>query len=111
MSAQIQSEFGQPVTYVHCDVTEESDIENTINTAISLYGKLDIMFNNASIAGCHDRSIASIERESFRRVMDVNVFGGFLGAKHASRIMIPEIGDEVKGRKGFGAKEENNVKK
>ncbi|EEF38285.1 short chain alcohol dehydrogenase, putative [Ricinus communis] len=48
------------------------------------------MFNNAGILGNVDSRIASIEREDFRRVLDVNVYGGLLGAKHASRVMIPE---------------------
>eukprot|EP00257_Ricinus_communis_P026586 XP_025014000.1 secoisolariciresinol dehydrogenase [Ricinus communis] len=90
VSAKIQSEFGQPVSYVHCDVATETDVENAVNTAVSLHGKLDIMFNNAGIGGPPDISISSTEHEAFRRVMDVNVYGGFLGAKHASRVMIPE---------------------
>ncbi|XP_050229080.1 short chain aldehyde dehydrogenase 1-like [Mercurialis annua] len=89
VASQIQSEFKQPVTYVNCDVSNEKDIENAVNTAVSLHGKLDIMFNNAGI-GSRDYEIAAIEHERFRQVMDINVYGGFLGAKHASRVMIPQ---------------------
>lgn len=53
------------------------------------YGKLDIMFNNAGIWGGDDSSIAASDAENFRRVMDVNVLGAYLGAKHAARVMIP----------------------
>ncbi|GJR46577.1 secoisolariciresinol dehydrogenase-like protein [Tanacetum coccineum] len=38
------SEFA---SFVHCDVTIESDIENVINTTIAKHGQLDIMVNNA----------------------------------------------------------------
>ncbi|XP_050226800.1 short chain aldehyde dehydrogenase 1-like [Mercurialis annua] len=89
VASKIQSEFEQPVTYVNCDVSNETDVENAVNTAVSLHGKLDIMFNNAGI-GSWDNEIASIVHERFRQVMDINVYGGFLGAKHASRVMIPE---------------------
>ena len=34
-------------SFVHCDVTKEEHVENLVNTAISKYGKLDIMYNNA----------------------------------------------------------------
>ncbi|XP_050226722.1 short chain aldehyde dehydrogenase 1-like [Mercurialis annua] len=89
VASQIQSEFKQPVSYVNCDVTNETDVENAVNTAVSLHGKLDIMFNNAGIAS-RDKRIESVDGDTFRRVMDINVYGGFLGAKHASRVMIPE---------------------
>ncbi|KAL8214358.1 hypothetical protein R6Q57_003807 [Mikania cordata] len=36
--------------YVHCGVTNEEDVNNTIDTAITTYGKLDIMLNNVGIA-------------------------------------------------------------
>lgn len=58
--ADVQDEIGQSlcnnllncndnidVTYIHCDVTKVSHVENLIDTTISKYGKLDIMFNNA----------------------------------------------------------------
>ncbi|KAL7154128.1 hypothetical protein ABFS83_04G213900 [Erythranthe nasuta] len=51
--ADIQDSLGNIVcedingTFVHCDVTKESDVEN----AVARYGKLDIMFNNAGTAG------------------------------------------------------------
>ena len=57
--------------------------------AISKYGKLDIMFNNAGISGNIESGILETENENFKRVLDVNVFGAFLGAKHAARVMIP----------------------
>ena len=57
--------------------------------AVSKYGKLDIMFNNAGISGNMEARILESENEDFKRVLDVNVFGAFLGAKHAARVMIP----------------------
>ena len=42
------------------------------------YGKLDII----------ESGILELENEDFKRVLDVNVFGAFLGAKHAARVMI-----------------------
>ncbi|XWS66612.1 hypothetical protein CRYUN_Cryun05aG0215000 [Craigia yunnanensis] len=84
-------ELGRPetISYIHCDVTCESDVQNAVDLAVSKYGKLDIMFNNAGIAGEPElRAIAS-NIDDFKRVFDINVFGGFLGAKHAARVMIP----------------------
>ncbi|PPD71616.1 hypothetical protein GOBAR_DD31488 [Gossypium barbadense] len=75
--------------YVHCDVTCESDVENAVNLAVSKYGKLDIMFNNAGIPGDNEVRVTHAGTEDFKRVFDVNVLGGFLGAKYAARVMVP----------------------
>ena len=56
--------------------------------AVSKYGKLDIMFNNVGISGNMVSQILESENKDFKRVLDVNVFGAFLGAKHAARVMI-----------------------
>ncbi|KAK9985904.1 hypothetical protein SO802_030855 [Lithocarpus litseifolius] len=96
--ADIQDELGhlvckdvgfESISYIHCDVTNESDVEKTVDMAVSKYGKLDIMFNNAGISGNIEARILESENEDFKRVLDVNVFGAFLGAKHAARVMIP----------------------
>ncbi|XVF76134.1 hypothetical protein PTKIN_Ptkin13bG0241600 [Pterospermum kingtungense] len=84
-------ELGSPetISYIHCDVTCESDVQNAVDLAVSKYGKLDIMFNNAGIAGEPELRAVASNIDDFKRVFDVNVFGGFLGAKHAARVMIP----------------------
>ncbi|XP_065856555.1 short chain aldehyde dehydrogenase 1-like [Euphorbia lathyris] len=87
---QIKSKFGDVVSYINCDVTKETDVENAVNTAVSTHGKLDIMFNNAGTFGNFDPTINHLEHENFTKVMDVNVYGGLLGAKHAARVMTPE---------------------
>ncbi|XXG73447.1 hypothetical protein AAC387_Pa07g2361 [Persea americana] len=96
--ADVQDELGHSVckdigpnsaSFVHCDVTEESDIQNAIDTAVSQHGKLDIMFNNAGIVDDPKPRIIDNEKADFERVLSVNVTGVFLGTKHAARVMIP----------------------
>ena len=41
----------RPVIYHHCDVKDEKHVEQTIALAIEKYGRLDIMFSNAGVAG------------------------------------------------------------
>ncbi|GMH26355.1 hypothetical protein Nepgr_028198 [Nepenthes gracilis] len=77
------------ISYVHCDVTSDSDVKNLVDTTMSQYGRLDIMYSNAGIIGqCH-MSILESEINDFKRVIDVNLYGGFLCAKHAARAMVP----------------------
>ncbi|KAH6802789.1 Rossmann-fold superfamily protein [Perilla frutescens var. frutescens] len=79
----------EQTSYVHCDVTSDADVKNAVDLAVSKYGGLDIMFNNAGIPGNLDFAIADADNDNFKRVFDVNVYGSFLGAKHAARVMIP----------------------
>lgn len=79
-------------TYLHCDVTSEEEIKNLISTTISLYGRLDILFNNAGILGNqtkNKKSITSFDPNEFDKIMGVNVKGAALGMKHAARVMVP----------------------
>lgn len=80
---------GQIISYIHCDVTQEADLENLVDSTIEKHGKLDIMYNNAGIAGAFGKSIVDTSFVEFKKVIDVNVLGSFLGAKHAARVMIP----------------------
>ncbi|RDY01630.1 hypothetical protein CR513_15017, partial [Mucuna pruriens] len=94
--ADIQDDLGlsiskdlESASYVHCDVTKEEDIEKAVNGAVSKYGKLDIMFNNAGITGVNKKSILDNTKSEFEEVINVNLVGVFLGTKHAARVMVP----------------------
>ncbi|CAA2985607.1 secoisolariciresinol dehydrogenase-like isoform X2 [Olea europaea var. sylvestris] len=87
---KVCEDLGQSsASFVHCDVTKESDVEMAVNTAVAKYGKLDIMHNNAGIAGIANPNILENEISEFEKVISVNLKGAFLGAKHAARVMIP----------------------
>ncbi|GAU20006.1 hypothetical protein TSUD_273410 [Trifolium subterraneum] len=96
--ADIEDDIGHSVckdlqkssaSYVHCDVTKEKDIEKAVNTTISKYGKLDIMFNNAGITGSYKTNILENKLSEFQEVINTNLIGVFLGTKYASRVMFP----------------------
>ncbi|GAB4833288.1 hypothetical protein Ancab_031534 [Ancistrocladus abbreviatus] len=80
---------GGEITYIHCDVSNDSDVKNVVDVIVSKYGKLDMMFNNAGILGRINVSILVTDDEEFKRVFNVNAYGALLGAKHVARVMIP----------------------
>ncbi|KAM1639981.1 hypothetical protein ACFXTN_009197 [Malus domestica] len=86
----LANSLGPSVTFVHCDVSLEEDMENLIESTISRYGQLDIMFNNAGVLGNQSKhkSIMNFDVDEFDRVMWVNVRGAALGMKHAARVMV-----------------------
>lgn len=84
VEAEIQ-ESGGEATYVHLDVTQEGDWRAAVNRAVSTYGKLDVLVNNAAIT--NQVSIEDTTEEAWDRLMAVNLKGVFLGTKHS----IPEM--------------------
>ena len=44
---QLAEELGAPVTYVHTDVSQECDVKATIDQAVTRFGRLDCLYNNA----------------------------------------------------------------
>ncbi|XP_077221393.1 secoisolariciresinol dehydrogenase-like [Tasmannia lanceolata] len=95
--ADVQDELGQlvskdlasPDSFIHCDVSDEEQVRNAIDSVVTRYGKLDIMFNNAGTLDAYKQSIINNEKADFERVLSLNLTGAFLGIKHAARVMIP----------------------
>src|SRR6195256_4528696 len=71
------------------DVTDEDEVAAYVRAAIDKFGTIDVFYNNAGIEG----DIAPITKYSlatFRRVLDVNVVGVFLGLKHVLPVMLKQ---------------------
>jgi 3alpha(or 20beta)-hydroxysteroid dehydrogenase len=80
VEAEIRASGGE-ATYVHLDVTRESDWQAAVETTVSRYGKLNVLVNNAGII--IRKSIEDTSGEEWDRTMAINVKGVFLGTKHA----------------------------
>ena len=76
----IQSAGGTAIA-VKADVSKEEDVNNFIEKAVSEFGRIDILFNNAGIYAYGNVEETSVE--DFQRSMEVNVNSLFLASKHA----------------------------
>ena len=86
--AQITAAGGK-ATAMKADVTKEAEMEAAVATAVTTYGKLDIMFANAGIGvpGFGTIALEDITLEQWDQVNDVVYKGAFLAGKHAARQM------------------------
>ena len=71
--------------FVHTDVTSESAVQDALRQTVLKYGGLDVLVNNAGIAG--GAPIEDTSLEMFQRNVDILVTGYFLMARESFRIM------------------------
>ena len=70
---------------IKCDVSNEIEVQDMIERIKKEKGKLDIIINNAGIA--LDSEVEVKSKETFRKVLDVNLIGTFLVCKYGSKLI------------------------
>jgi NAD(P)-dependent dehydrogenase (short-subunit alcohol dehydrogenase family) len=75
------------------DVTDESAVQHVFDAVVAAHGKIDILINNAGIA--IRRPAIELELDDWHRVMDVNLTGVFVCARHAARHMLAGSGGRI----------------
>ncbi len=68
--------------YLHADVASERQVAAAIDAAAGKFGRLDVLVNNAGIAG-PDKPTHELTEQEWDRVQAVNVKGVFFCTKHA----------------------------
>ncbi len=74
-------EHGGQAIAVKADVSNETDVKNVIQTAISEFGQIDILFNNAGVYA--PGTVEETSMEDWNRSINVNTTALFLASKYA----------------------------
>jgi NAD(P)-dependent dehydrogenase (short-subunit alcohol dehydrogenase family) len=82
-------ELGDAARFAEVNVLDESQVAAAVDLAVSEFGALDIMFNNAGIVGAVGR-ISEMSAEAWDNTIAILLRGVFLGTKHAARVMLEQ---------------------
>ncbi|MEM7044394.1 MAG: SDR family oxidoreductase [Pseudomonadota bacterium] len=79
--SEVRSSF-QNVGVIHADVADPDDVDRLFDTALERLGGLDILLNNAGIAG-PTAAVDEVDLDDWRKTLDINITGQFLCARRA----------------------------
>lgn len=78
----LAAELGASILYRRLDVASKADWDSAIAEAEAAFGGLNALFNNAGILGIG--SVTDCDPEEFRRIIDINLTGAFLGIRQVA---------------------------
>jgi NAD(P)-dependent dehydrogenase (short-subunit alcohol dehydrogenase family) len=93
---RVAGEIGSAVV-AEVDVSDESSVVRMVETAVTSFGGLDVLHNNAtdSSANAVDRDIVTLDMAVFDRLVAVNLKAQFMGCKHAIPHMLARGGGSI----------------
>jgi len=79
---------GAKVTHFAVDVTSRDQVRAMIDHAVSVFGKLDVAFNNAGVN--RPMNFLDVTEENWNFIMNINGLGCLIGMQEAARQMIAQ---------------------
>jgi 3alpha(or 20beta)-hydroxysteroid dehydrogenase len=81
----VAAEVGDAARYLHLDVTKPEEWDAAVATAMSEFGSVDVLVNNAGILNIG--TIEDYELSEWQRILDINLTGVFLGIRAVVKAM------------------------
>lgn len=94
VAAEIRADGGQAAS-VGGDVSRNDDVKRMVDSAVSTFGGLHVLYNNAGIMMNDDDNPVTTSEEVWERTMDVNLKGVFLCNKHGIPAMLASGGGSI----------------
>ncbi|MGA2518500.1 MAG: SDR family oxidoreductase [Thermodesulfobacteriota bacterium] len=86
--------IGGEAFFVRTDVSQEDQVKNLVEMAVSEYGRVDFAFNNAGVEGQGAR-LAKETMEMWNAIMDINLKGVWLCMKYEIVQMLKQGGGVI----------------
>jgi NAD(P)-dependent dehydrogenase (short-subunit alcohol dehydrogenase family) len=99
---ELASNLGKMAVFQRCDVANADEVQALVDLAVSHFGGLHVMCNNAGIPSSFRRFLRN-DLADFERVMAVNLFGVMVGSQRAARFMADNGGGSIINTTSIGA--------
>jgi len=87
LGRETASRLGAPVRFFQTDVSDADQVQALVDFAVSEFGGLDIMFNNAGVSQATYGRFVDDDLKDFQRVINVNLLGVMIGCQRAALYM------------------------
>lgn len=92
--AALAERLGPDCVAFQADVSKSTEVQAMLAEAMSRFGRLDILMNNAGVGGSH-WPIVDYPEDEFDRVMSINCKSVFLGMKYAIPLLLQSGGGSI----------------
>ncbi|MCH7593912.1 MAG: SDR family oxidoreductase [Chloroflexi bacterium] len=86
---EVAAIIGEKARYWHVNVADETAVEDAIGQAAAWLGGIDILLHVAGVLDGAGVDLEKFTEETWDRVIDINLKGSFLVAKHVAAVMRP----------------------
>lgn len=93
---------GDAALFHHTDVGDNEQIADLVSSAVNAFGDVDIMVNNAAIAGTRVWNFIDDDLSDFDRVIAINLRGVMVGTRDAARHMAQRGGGSIINMSSIG---------
>jgi glucose 1-dehydrogenase len=96
---QLIARAGGDCHFLQADVSQRSDCERMVARAVESTGALDVVVNNAVLAGAHSKPVLETEDADLDAILAVNLRGPFILSREAVRQMLGQpLRGDARGR-------------
>ncbi len=86
---------GGDASFVPVDVSVAEQVGAMVQHTTAVYGRLDVLYNNAGIFPTDDAGVVDTPEETWNRVMEVNLKGVFLGCRYGVPALLASGGGAI----------------
>ncbi len=83
------TEKGYTAKFIKTDIADEQQVINAMKIVEETFGKVDVLYNNASVflGGGRDNKMAELSSEIWNKIIKINLYGTYHCTKHAIPLM------------------------
>ena len=85
--------FTKDVAALKCDISNETEVYETVKVIEDTFGRVDILINNAAVWRCWD-SFVSTSTDEWRKFIDINI----LGTVYCTKAVLPKMLENKYGK-------------